>query len=68
MSHHPSARFPSPGNESANASLSHTSPHPAGLLYTLLRHGRGLSHEEADRVSCEFICGPARSCQPPKAA
>ena len=25
--------------------------HPVGLLFTLLRHGRGLSHEEAQRRS-----------------
>ncbi|MDO9082044.1 MAG: hypothetical protein Q7U56_02030, partial [Humidesulfovibrio sp.] len=29
--------------------------HPAGRLYTLLRHGRGLSPEEAHRVSCDAI-------------
>ncbi len=29
--------------------------HPAGLLYTLLRHGRGLSHDEAVRQSRESI-------------
>jgi hypothetical protein len=68
MSHHTSAGSPSPGYGSANDALSHPSPHPVGLLYTLLRHGRGLSHEEADRVSGEFICGPTCRCQPPKAA
>ena len=36
---------------------------PMGLLYTLLRHGRGLSHEEAHRQSFEHAGG-----QPPKAA
>lgn len=36
---------------------------PMGLLYTLLRHGRGLSHEEAHRMSFEHAGG-----QPPKAA
>lgn len=30
---------------------------PVGLLYTLLRHGRGLSHEEANRRSLESIGG-----------
>jgi len=34
-----------------------------GLLYTMLRHGRGLSHEEAHRISFESIAG-----QPDKAA
>ena len=32
--------------------------HPVGLLYTLLRHGRGLTHEEARRRSTESIGGP----------
>ena len=29
--------------------------HPAGLLYTMLRHGRGLSHEEAARLIRECM-------------
>ena len=32
--------------------------HPVGLLYTLLRHGRGLTHEEAGLRSTESIDGP----------
>jgi len=46
---------------------------PMGLLYTLLRHGRGLSHEEAHRQSFESIHsqtpqGRNLKGQPPKAA
>lgn len=37
--------------------------HPSGLLYTLLRHGRGLSHEEAVRRAAAAI-----AAAPPKAA
>lgn len=33
--------------------------HPVGLLYTLLRHGHGLTHEEAHRRSVESIAGPS---------
>lgn len=29
--------------------------HPVGLLYTMLRHGVGLSHEEAARRSAQSI-------------
>jgi len=32
--------------------------HPAGLLYTILRHGRGLSVEEALRLSMEPVPSP----------
>ena len=51
--------------------------HPVGLLFTLLRHGRGLSHEEAQRRSAGSISSPPRNgshveCQyvdgPPQAA
>ena len=31
---------------------------PMGLLYTILRHGRGLSHEEALRRSWEPVPTP----------
>jgi len=40
-----------------------TPHHPVGLLYTMLHHGRGLSAEEAQRRSLEYI-----SNQPDKAA
>jgi hypothetical protein len=40
-----------------------TPHHPVGLLYTLLHHGRGLSVEEAQRRSLEYI-----SDRPDKAA
>ncbi|MBU1229837.1 MAG: hypothetical protein KKA55_02975 [Proteobacteria bacterium] len=47
--------------------------HPVGLLYTLLRHGRGLSHEEAAHRSAQSLNAQpveARSghAQPRKAA
>lgn len=42
--------------------------HPVGLLYTMLRHGRGLSHEEAHRISSASINAPGRCGQPDKAA
>lgn len=38
--------------------------HPVGLLYTMLRHGRGLSHEEAHRISFESITGQPAQGQP----
>lgn len=31
---------------------------PAGLLYTILRHGQGLSHEAAQRRQREALDGP----------
>lgn len=36
---------------------------PAALVYTILRHGRGLSHEDAVRKSRELLPEP-----PPQAA
>ncbi len=36
-------------------------PTPTSLLYTLLRHGRGLPHEEAHRRSREICGAPERS-------
>ena len=45
-----------------------TPHHPVGLLYTMLRHGRGLSHEEAHRISSASINAPGRCGQPDKAA
>lgn len=35
-------------------------PAASSLLYTLLRHGRGLTMEEAHRRSKEICCAPAR--------
>jgi len=64
MVHHSSTRYLSPASEPASPTLSPTPTHPVGLLYTMLRHGRGLSHEEAHRVSFESIA----SSQSEKAA
>ena len=57
-SHQPPAA-PKPPAHAARPRPGH---HPVGLLYTILRHGRGLSHEEAHRISLDA------SVQPPKAA
>ncbi|MDQ7834896.1 MAG: hypothetical protein RDU24_05900 [Humidesulfovibrio sp.] len=64
MAHHTNTRFLSLVSEPASPTLSPTPTHPVGLLYTMLRHGRGLSHEEAHRVSYEFFA----SSQSEKAA
>ncbi len=41
---------------------------PMGLLYTMLRHGRGLSAEEAHHISFESIHGQPVQGHPDKAA
>ncbi|MDP3426524.1 MAG: hypothetical protein Q8S17_04005 [Humidesulfovibrio sp.] len=57
---HPASPAQSPENQARNAEASplcQAPRHPVGLLYTMLRHGRGLSHEEAHRISFESIHG-----------
>ena len=62
--HKPSASLsPARGTAPSVSSGSSGEATPMGLLYTLLRHGRGLSHEEAHRQSFEHA-----GDQPPKAA
>lgn len=57
------SRKPSADLRPAPGALPAAEARPMGLLYTILRHGRGLSHEEAHRESFE-----STGDQPPKAA
>jgi hypothetical protein len=68
MSYNPHAAPAAAVGSGSAASLSPGSLHPVGMLYTILRHGRGLSHEEANRISFESICDLSSSCRPSKAA
>jgi hypothetical protein len=51
----PSYANPEPSPPSRDVSVATPA---AGLLYTILRHGRGLSHEEAARLSAESVASP----------
>ncbi|MBU1229838.1 MAG: hypothetical protein KKA55_02980 [Proteobacteria bacterium] len=48
----------------SSAPVSPSAPHhPVGLLYTMLRHGVGLSHEEAARRSALSISAHSADAQ-----